>query len=299
MPPARLIIFLTLLVLFSCKGRNPRTLPPDKSARAAKPDSPARIIAPDTPGPMHESFITRVHLVRPDYSISYLSKYLLPQGRLEHDSEFYFKGNYMAVALKSKKDADSTMIDADFEDCSPCLACDIDLRDLTDSLGIRPIFVRLVSSGEDIYTNSFIGYRRGKLRVLFDLGDMEGHGLEVHASGDSTLFGYGFGVNRLTNKAANDYPFKFDLKTFTLSHPLPEKEYIGFKTAALAGFKAYRVEGGVLSGTLFPVHVGDSVVIDTFYRARGKVGLLVDGSIRLEIRLETALQKLWRQAPPG
>ncbi len=84
-----------------------------------------------------------------------------------------------------------------------------------------------------------------------------------------------------------------------LSHPMPQKEYIGFKTAALARFKAYRVEGGVLSETLFPVQVGDSVVIDTFYRTRGKVGLLVGGSIRLEIKLETALQKLWRQAPPG
>jgi hypothetical protein len=299
MRPARLTIVLIFLALISCKDRKPGNLPPDSTGRAATQDTVVRKIKPDTGGPTHTTFITRMHLVKPEYSISYLSKYLLPSGRMEHDSEFYFKGNYMAVALKSSNDADTIRIDADYEDYSPCLACHIDLRDLTDSLGVRPIFVELVASGEDIYTNSFIGYRSGKLRVLFDLGDMEGNGVELHASGDSTLFGFGFGVNRLTNRPANDYPFKFDLKTYTLSHPLPEKEYIGFKTAALTGFKAYRVEGGVLSETLFPIHVGDSVVIDTFYRTRGKVGLLVGGSIRLEIKLETALQKLWRQAPPG
>jgi hypothetical protein len=281
MSPARLTIVLIYLVLFSCKGRNPVTL------------------QSDTSGPTHESFITRVHLVRPGYSISYLSKYLLPPGRLEQDSEFYFKGNYMAVALKSKKDADTIKIDADFEDLSPCLACKIDLRDLSDSLGIRPIFVQLVSFGEDIYTNSFIGYRNGKLRVLFDLGDLDGHGVDLHLSGDSMLYGFGFGIDRLTNGAANNYPFEFNLKTFMLSHPLPEKQYIGFKTAALVGFKAYRVIDGKLNGSLFQVNVGDSVVIDTFYRARQKVGLMVGGSTRLEIKLETALQKLWRQPAPG
>jgi hypothetical protein len=290
MPPARLTFVLIFIVLISCKGRNPVTLSPDTSARVG---------AQDTVGPMHESFITRVHLVKPDYSISYLSRYLFPQGRMEHDSQFYFKGNYMAVALKSKKDADTIKIDADYEDHSPCLACIIDLRDLTDSLGIRPIFAELVSNGEDLYTNSFIGYRNGKLRVLFDLGDLDGKRVDLHMSGDSILYGHAFGVNELTNGVGNDYPFKVDIRTFTLSHPLPEKQYIGFRTAALAGFRAYRVIDGVLSGSLFQVNSGDSIVIDTFYRASQKVGLLIRGSIRLEINPETARQKLWRPAAPG
>ncbi len=235
MPPARLTIVLIFLALISCKDRKPGNLTPDSPGRATTQDSLVRKIKPDTGGPMHTTFITRMHLVKPEYSISYLSKYLLPSGRMEYDSAFYFKGNYMAVALKSRNDPDTIQIDADYEDYSPCLACHIDLRDLTDSLGVRPVFVQLVSPGEDVYTNSFIGYQSGKLRVLVALGDLEGHGLEVHASGDSILYGCCLRVNRLTNRPANDYPFKFDLKTFTVSHPLPEKEYIGFKTAALAG----------------------------------------------------------------
>lgn len=104
MSPARLTIVLIFLALISCEDRKPGNLTPDSPGRAATQDTLVRKITPDTGGSMHTTFITRMHLVKPEYSISYFSKYLLPFGRMDHDSEFYFKGNYMAVALKSRND---------------------------------------------------------------------------------------------------------------------------------------------------------------------------------------------------
>src|ERR1700744_4114740 len=46
-------------------------------------------------------YIERAHLDLPAYSISFVSLYLFPLGSLQHDSDFYFKGNVVTVVSKA------------------------------------------------------------------------------------------------------------------------------------------------------------------------------------------------------
>jgi len=58
--------------------------------------------------------------------------------------------------------------------------------------------------------------------------------------------------------------------------------------------------GGLHFGKRRVSSVGMTVVVETFYRARQKVGLLVGGdAFRLEIKLETAQKELRRAPAPG
>jgi hypothetical protein len=50
---------------------------------------------------------------------------------------------------------------------------------------------------------------------------------------------------------------------------------------------------------LISIKAGDSVTIDTFYRARQKVRLLVTDSVAVEIKLETAKKKVHHPAAAG
>jgi hypothetical protein len=287
----RIGVAVIALFLSSCKAHESAAV----TGHAAGSDS-APIVRPpeeeDSLTGFHPGFLELKRIEARDYSISYFSKYLFPGGKLHHDSEYYFKGDYLAVVLKSGHLTDTIQP----EGYNRSLEA---MRDLTDSFGVRPVFIQLVLGGEDLYEDYFIGYRHGHLHVLFSIGDTEGNAVELHRSGDSVFHGYGFGVNALTNAVERNHRVSFDLRTYNVSHPEPEEQYIGFKTAALVAFRANRVVDGMSTGSLVQVNVGDSVVIDTFYRVRQKVRLLTRDSVRVEIKLGTAREKLWRLPAPG
>jgi hypothetical protein len=206
-------------------------------------------------------------------------------------------GNYLTVTKKSSKTTDTTEAEVD-EYHSNCFHCVI-LRDLTDSFQIRQLFIQVVTPGEDLTLNSFFGYRGGQLRELFTLSDTEGGGIIFKKTGDSSLSGVTYGVDEVVGEVGHNYPVRVDLKNFSVSHPLPDKQYIGFKTAATEDFRAYTVPNSRMDSVLVNVGRGDSLTVDTLYRAAKRVGLLIGDSIRVDIKLETARKKLWHPPPAG
>jgi hypothetical protein len=249
----------------------------------------------DLPGKPY--YIQRGQLELPAYSISLVSLYLFPSGSLQHDSSFYFKANFVTVNHKADKITDSLRLS--IADLSNCPACMANLRNLTDTLQVQPLFIQLVTPGLDLYDNTYIGYRNGKLQELFSLGDTQEEGVDLQKTDESTLSGFTFGIDEIVGAVEHNYPVSINLKTFEVSHPLPEKQYVGFRTAAIENFRASRVIKGRVDSLLFNIKTGDSVTIDTFYRARQKVRLLVGDSVTVEIKLETAKKKVWHPAAAG
>ncbi|HEV3327241.1 MAG TPA: hypothetical protein VG052_16615 [Puia sp.] len=283
------------LLLLSCK---------DQGAQVRTKDAISSLHQTYTSGvsstkPGKSCFIVRKHLEKPSYSIFFISRYDLPRDTLVYDSSHYFTGNYITVTRSPGNATDTAKVE-DEEDHSGCFTCaDIILADLTDSFHIRPVFIQLVTAGEDLTLNSFIGYRRGRLEELFTLGDTEEEGVVLKKTDDSSLSGMTYGIDEVVGLIGHNYPVRVDLRTFTVSHPLPSLQYIGFRTAATEDFKAYRIMNGQAGNMLISVRQGDSLTIDTFYRARQRVGLLVGDSVKVEIKLETARKKLWRPPAAG
>ncbi len=287
-----IFIFFSVYCL-SCKNQRAD----DHSVHAVNRVSP--VVRKDTagllnPGDVQPCFIVREHLDLPAYSISLVSHYMIPVGSPSHDSNFYFKANYVAVTRKSDKITDSLKVDID--DLSNCRACLVILRNLTDIVQIQPLFIQLVTPGTDLTRNTYIGYRGGKLKEFFYIEDTRDSGVDLRKTDESTLYGFAFGVDEVIGAVGHNYPVSIDLKTFKVSHPLPDKQYLGFKTDVLESFRAYRIIKGQTDSLLISVKAGDSVTVDTLYRARQKVRILVADSVIVEVKLETAQKKI-RHAP--
>ena len=289
-------LFCLSFYFFSCKNKSIHDQVKDTLSLVLKKDT-IRELNSKTDKAERSYYIEGEHLELPDYSISFVSQYLFPSGSLQHDSSFYFKGNLLTVNRKGSKITDSLNLQIDgLSDCPACIAI---LRNLTDRLQIQPLFIQLVTPGLDLYDNTYIGYRGGKLQKLFNLGDTQEEGVDLQKTDESTLSGFTFGIDEIVGAVEHNYPVSINLKTFEVSHPLPEKQYIGFKTAATESFRAYRVIKGQVDSLLVNIKPGDSVTIDTFYRARQKVRLLVADSIAVEIKLETAKKKVHHPAAAG
>ncbi|HEY4286297.1 MAG TPA: hypothetical protein VGN00_04285 [Puia sp.] len=289
------VTFLSLCFLSCNSGTNDRSR---DTSIAVSPKDTAEILK-NTAGVLKGSagklyYIIRGRLDMPDHSAFLVSRYVFPMGSLEHDSSFYFKANYITVARKPGKIVDSIQVDID--DLSNCRTCSVVLKDLTEKLKIQPLFIQLVTPGLDLTRNTFIGYRGGKLHELFHLDDTEEGGVDLKKTDDSTLSGLTFGIDEAVGVVGHNFPVRIDLPTFTVSHPLPDKQYIGFKTDVTEDFKAHRVINGEVSSLLVSVKAGDSVLVDTFYRSRQKVRLLVFDWIMVETKLKTTQMKV-RHAP--
>jgi hypothetical protein len=291
-PLYRLTPIILLALCFSCKNAAVHDQVRD-TAPAIKKDT----MGESGSGAERSCFIEKERLDMPDHSLSITSQYLFPTGPLQHDTSFYLKENWLILTRKSTKITDSLKLDAgDFDNCP---YCEVIIRNLTDSLRVHPLFIQLVMQGEDLTDNTFIGYRDGKLTILFTLGDTESNGVNLQRGGDSTLYAAIFGIDEIVGSVVHNCPVSIDLRTFTASHPLAEKQYIGFKTVAAQPFRAYRVTKGGLDSAMVSVNVGDAVTIDTFYRSRQKVRLLVADSVPVEIKLATAKKKLRHPAAAG
>ena len=295
MRPILFILFL-LPGFISCKDQGSRVRPADSTL--VKPAEQIASTAAADEGPKKAYYLTTAHLELSSYSIACLSKFMLPLGKLQHDTAYYYTGRY-CIAIHDKSAKTSDTIELKSIDQNGCPTCPLDLTDITDKSGIRPVFLRVVIAGEDLYTSSFIGYRNGRLEELFRLGDTEESGVTLIRADSTTLRGFIWGIDEIVHTVQHNYPVVIDLNTYAVSHPLPDTQYIGFRTAATENFRAFKVVNGQTDSALFDVKKGDSLIIDTFYRARGKVRLLTDHSERVEIKLETGQKRLWSPGAPG
>lgn len=263
MKPCRIIIPIIVLVFFSCKNNAPGNTTVD----------PNKITSKDTVNA--EGYPTK--------NIEY--------ARLELKDEIVtLTSNYFIYV--NKKTGKSDTLEADLEITEDCTGCKYILRDMTDTFHSKSLIVQVITPSTDIYyTNSFIGYRDGKLQKLFSIEDDQEDGIRLHLEG-SKLTGFICGRDEVVDNLQHDYPVEIDSKTFKVTDIRPEKQYIGWNTKAIEPIRAHRVVAGRVDSSLVEVKVGEAVTVDTLYRTLKKVRLRVTDSVIVEVKMETAKKKL-------
>ena len=285
MMPCRLTISIIVLLFFSCKNRTPVTTAGD----------PTKIVAKDTAGDGDQvgystKYVEHARLELKDQVITLTSRFAVVDGKVDEQCHHYASSNYFVYVDKKTGKADT--LEAGLENLDGCIACKYIIRDMTDSFQFKSLVVQVVTAAEDIYyTNSFVGYQDGKFQKLFSIEDTREEGIELHRAG-SKLRDNISGRDEVVDNLEHDYPVEIDTKTFEVKNIQPEKQYIGWETTATESFRAHRVIGGQVDSSLVAVKAGAEVMVDTLYRALGKVRLRVADSVVVEVRVETATKKL-------
>jgi hypothetical protein len=287
------ILFSFLII--SCKGPGSKHMTQDSLSAAAKDSgsvaSVSGSVAVPDEGVKRELYVERGRLDLAGYSVVLAALYLIPDGRLEKDSNNYFERSYIMATNKARKTTDTMEVGID--DMSRCKLCQTFMRDLTDSLHLPSLTVQVVTPAEDVYyLNTFIGYRDGRLQELFKTEDTDSSGVHIHRKDESTLSYFTAGRDNVVSAYENDYPEEVDLKTFKVTSTSVDKRYIGFRTVAIEEFKAHRVINGLVDASLFKINAGDPLLVDTLYYPTQKVRLLIADSVLVEVKAETARKKV-------
>lgn len=283
-----IVCILFLFLALSCKPRNTKDVTRDSLNVTVKDSGSVASIRDDL---KRNSYIERGRLESRNYLFVVSNLYLTQEGNSKGKGDSIFRGSYIIVVDKASKTSDT--VEVDIEDLSGCLKCEAVMRYLTDTLHLPSLFVQVVTPAEDVYyTNTFLGYRDGRLQELFHTNDTSSAGVHVQRKNESTLVYFTSGRDDVVNYYESDYPEEVDLKTFKISYPSVEKRYIGFGTAAIEGFKAHKVINGQVDSSLVEVKAGDPLRVDTLYYSRQKVRLLLADSVQVEIKAETARKKI-------
>jgi len=234
-------------------------------------------------------YVEFARLDRRDHIVTLTTRFDVVDGKV--DSMCQHGASYSYFVHINKKTGEADTIDNDLS-LMGCDACKFIIRDLTDSFHLKSLLVQVITPAEDIYyTNSFVGLRNGEFEQLCSIDDTREEGIPLRREG-ATLTADIAGRDEVVENLEFDYPIQIDTKTFAVKRIRPEKQFLGWKTTATESFRAHRVIGGRVDSSLVAVEAGSEVSVDTLYRRLGKVRLRVQDSVTVEIKMETAKEKL-------
>jgi hypothetical protein len=294
MTALRLVFAIAFLFLSSCQGPDAGKSPgtgTDTSKPAMKDSSrTATDAAGDDDDDGHpKRYVEDGRLDLGDQVFTLTTRYAVVDGKVDEEDQHSVSTTYFVHLYKKTRKADTLKSDLDIIACS---SCHYYLRDLTRRFGSNFPIVRVVTPAEDIYyTNTFLCFREGRLQALFSVMDADEEGIELHRVG-SSLTGFISGRDEVVEDVEHNYPIRIDTKTLQEDEPVPDPQYIGFETKVTQSFRAHRVINGRVDSSLVSVPAGATVTVDTFYRALGKVRLLLADSTVVEVKKETANEKL-------
>ncbi|HEY4148804.1 MAG TPA: hypothetical protein VGM41_07745 [Chitinophagaceae bacterium] len=284
--PYRLITVIVVLLFLSCKGPVNTVATSRDTAKVPAKDTNSNNDDPGVPIKYRE----QARLDLPGQVITLTSRFVVVDGKVDKESRYSASSAYFVHIDKRTGKADT--VEAGVGNLGDCMGCTYIIRDMTDSFQLKPLVVQIVTHAEDIYyTNSFVGMQDGHFKQLFSIDDTREEGIELHRQG-SKLVGHMAGRDDVVENLEFDYPVIIDTKTFEQLDSLPDRQYIGFTTTALQSFRAHRVVDGHTDSSLVAVKTGAEVKVDTLYRTLGKVRLRVKDSVEVELKVETAKEKL-------
>jgi len=282
--PYRLTIAFIVILLTSCKDR--------KAVTTTSPDT-TKIPAKDTVSSdeiQGHRYVEHARLNLPDQVITLTSLFAVVNGKVDEECHYDASSNYFVRIDKKTGKADT--VEAGLDNLGGSFDPKFIIRDMTDSFQLKSLVVQIVTQAEDIYyANSFVGMKDGQFQKLFEISDTREDGVRLHRQG-SKLIGKIVGRDEVVENLEFDYPVEVDTKTFEEVESTPSRQYIGYKTYAAEAFRAHRVIGGVTDSSLMAVKEGAEVMVDSIYRDLGKVRLHVHDSVEVEIKIETAKEKL-------
>jgi hypothetical protein len=286
MSPQSLILLITLASFAACKNRTPVTTAKDTAKVAAK-DTASKQDDQGSP----TKYVEQARLEVKDQAITLTIRFGVVDGKVDDQDRHGTSTTYFVYLNKKTGKADT--IESGLDDLTSCPSCTFIIRDVTDSFHLPFLVAQIVTPGEDIYyNNSFVAYQNGKFKKLFTIElDTREKGIELHRVG-SQLTGLMAGRDEVVDNLEWDYPVTVDTKTFEVTNGKPDRQYIGWPTTATESFRAHRVINGQTDSSLVAVKMGDKVEVDTLYRTLGKVRLLLADSVKVEVKMETAKNKL-------
>ena len=286
----RSTISVLLLIFFSCRNGHPVSAVRDTAKIAAKDIAGDTTAVDDELEGYPVKRVEQGRLELPDYVITLVTRYAIVNGIV--DTEAHSVPPESCFICLNKKTGKADTIETSVEEDPTCVGCQYPLKDMTDSFQIKPFIVQFASPGEDIYTDyAFIGYQDGKFKQLFGISDIREGGIKLHREG-SKLVGFVSGRDEVVENVEEDYLLEVDTKTFEVTQSSPDKQNIDYTTTVTEPFRAHRVIDGRVDGSLVAVKKGAKVNIDTIYRTSGKVRLHVSDSVIVEVKIETAKEKL-------
>ena len=202
---------------------------------------------------------------------------------VSYQGELYPQRNFLIVRDKTAGKSDTTKLEtSDYLD-------DVTIQDLSDSLHFNSLFLQIEWTGDsDAPWSEFAGYWNDTLRSFFTRAFVE----SLRRKDKWTLSGFIGGRDELVQSFQHDYPVTVSLKDFSVSDEQePAVQYIGYPTIALAPIKGYKMINQKDS-IPYTIKKGTEIVVDTLYRAAGRVRLILSDSIIINTKFNDARGKL-------
>lgn len=217
-----------------------------------------------------EVYVEIGKLTARNVDFSFQSRYTMPgsSGKDWVDSSRYHSGNYLIVRDKAAKVAD-TMEYTEIQKSR------FTMQDMTDSLKFKSILIQLAYDGDsDQPASDFIEYKNGKLKRLFSMVRLD----SLARKDANTLVGIVIGWDEIV--AGNMKTLiTVSLPDGAITEHIPDIQYIGNWSKALEPLKAYRERKGDVLSNPYIIKQDSELTIDTFYRKKGLVRMMVNDSI--------------------
>jgi len=202
---------------------------------------------------------------------------------LAYSNSLYTNRNLLIVRNKATYSSDTIKMKTsdDLED--------VTIKDLSDSLHFKSLFVQLEWTGDsDVPWSEFAGYWNDTLRSFFSMAFVE----SLRRTDKWTLSGFTGGRDELVGNFQHDYPVTISLKDFSVyDEQVLTVQYIGYPTITLEPIKGYKMISQKDS-IPYIIKKGKKVFVDTLYRAAGRVRLIISDSIIFHTKFDDAKAKL-------
>lgn len=147
---------------------------------------------------------------------------------------------------------------------------DDEITDYSDSLHFSLCLGIDWIGDSDMPMTELVGYWRDTLRSIVVIGNL----LSIHRKNEWMLSGFTMGRDEIVSMGEDDYPFEFSLKDYSMKDDPPPVQYIGHSTVTMESVKGYKMINKKDS-VAYTIKKGVEVFVDTFYRAAGRVILLI------------------------
>jgi hypothetical protein len=280
------LFYCSLLFFISCKGKKDSS-EANASALLIK-DSTKNSSNDSRDTEMREKLSTfdryeeKARLDLKNYSISIQAGYYSSDSQT-YSNHLYPQRNLLIVRNKANNRSDTIKMEtSDYLD-------DVTLKDLSDSLHFKSLFLQIEWRGDsDAPWSEFAGYWNDTLKSFFTMAFVE----SLRRADKWTLSGFTGGRDELVGNFEHDYPVTISLKDFSVSDEQePLVQYIGYPTITLEPIKGYKMISQKDS-VPYIIKKGKEVLVDTLYRAGGRVRLIISDSIIFHTRFDDAKGRL-------
>jgi hypothetical protein len=272
------VFCVSLLLVYSCNN-NPQA---NRTTISDSVKSNIDSAEAEKRGPFEfDTYKEEGHLDLKNYFIRIISGHYRSDSS-DYNGALFPQRNLLIVRNKATGMSDTTLMEtSDYLD-------GVTFEELSDSLRFKPLLLQLNWYGDsDIPMSEFVGYWHDTLRSLFTLDNI----VSIVRKDEWTLSGFTQQRDEIIYQAEPDYPFTVSLKDFKVEGDDPPVQYIGWHTKTLEPVKGYKMISEKDS-IRYTIKAGKKVMVDTFYRAAGRVILVLPDSSKFHTRFEEVQFKL-------